>query len=344
MRTLQQLVRQNILKYEGIDFIRTSSAISAPRIRLDANENPYNSPYNRYPDECQQSLREVLALTKGVGVQQICVTNGRDESIELLFRCFCQPGIDNVVVTSPTYGMYRACAEINDIECRSVVLDDRFQVSAERLLDNCDEHTKMILLCSPNEITGNLIKREEVELLLDCFDGIVVVDETYVGYSKVRPFRNDIDHYGHLVTIDTLSVAMGCAAANIAMAYSNEEIVSVLNKVKFPHNVSEIAQNYVINVLRDPFEISKWVSIVRIERQRMMNAVSILPYCVKVYDSDANFFLARMVDAGDVYDYLLSNGIVVKNCTAVALCDNCLRITVGTRNENNELLAALRQY
>ena len=344
MRTLQQLVRQNIQVYECHDFVRPQRILGDIRVFLDANECPYNSPYNRYPDADQKMLKEALAVAKGVTPQQICVSNGRDEIIDLLFRCFCQSGIDNVVVTNPTYGMYCACAQINAVECRSVMLDDKFNVTAERLLDCCDEHTKIIWLCSPNELTGIMISQEEVELLLDCFDGIVVVDETYVDYSKVHPFRSKIGDYNRLVSIDTLSVAWGCAAANLAMAYSNEEIITVLNKVKFRHNVSTFAQKYAIDVLSDPFEISKQVSVVRLERQRLMDAVAILPCCVKVFDSDANFFLAQMTDADKVYSYLVKKGVLVTNCNGVALCENCLRITVGTKNENNELLAALRQY
>ena len=344
MRTIQQLVRPNVLSGGDVDSVRKSGADNGIRVRLDANECPYNSPYNRYPDACQETLRSVLAPVKGVDACQICVANGRDEVIDLLYRCFCRPGVDNVVAVHPTYGMYKGGGGGGDVDYRPVLLDGDFQINADRILSCCDGNTKMIWLCSPNEWVGNLLKQDEIETLLGCFDGIVVVDETYIDYAKSRSFRGDIGRYERLVVIDTMSAAWGAAAINVAMAYSNREIISVLNKVKLRHNVSTIAQNYAIELARDPFEIVKRASLVCLERQRLMNAVAMLPFCDKVFESDANFFLARMTDAELVYKYLVGSGIAVCNCSGVALCDNCLRITVGTKNENNELLAALRQY
>lgn len=344
MRTIQQLVRPNILSVEDVDSVRKSGADKGIRVRLDANECPYNSPYNRYPDACQETLRSVLAPVKSVDAEQMCVANGRDEVIDLLYRCFCRPGVDNVVAVHPTYGMYKVCAEINDVEYRPVLLDVDFQMNAGQILGRCDRNTKIVWLCSPNEYAGNLLERNEIESLLGSFDGIVVVDETYIGYAKSRPFRNDIGRYDRLVVIDTMSAAWGAASISLAMVYSGTEIISVLNRVKLRHNVSTLVQNYAMELARDPFEITKRASVVRLERQRLMSAVAMLPFCEKVFASDANFFLARMTDAEQVYKYLVGSGIAVCNCIGVALCDNCLRITVGTKNENNELLAALRQY
>lgn len=344
MKKLEELLRDNILKLSPYSCARNEYSGHEATVLLDANENPYNNPYNRYPDPLQTELKNVLAKVKMVQPEQICLGNGSDEIIDLLFRCFCRPGIDNVVAIEPTYGMYKVCADINDVEYRPVVLDDEFQIKAEALLDACDDNTKLIWICSPNNPTGNLIDDNEIEQVADNFDGIVVVDEAYSDFARTVPFRLKLARYQNMVVLNTMSKAWGCAGIRLGMAFARKEIIDVFNKVKYPYNVNTLTQKYALDMLKDPYKVEKWVNNIVVERGRMNNAFQILSMCQKVYSTDANFFLAKMDDAQAVYDYLVGKGIIVRNRTNVRLCSNCLRVTIGTRNENNELLAALRQY
>lgn len=344
MKKLEELLRDNILKLSPYSCARNEYSGHEATVLLDANENPYNNPYNRYPDPLQTELKNVLAKVKMVQAEQICLGNGSDEIIDLLFRCFCRPGIDNVVAIEPTYGMYKVCADINDVEYRPVLLDDEFQIKAEALLDACDDNTKLIWICSPNNPTGNLIDDNEIEQVADNFDGIVVVDEAYSDFARTVPFRLKLARYQNMVVLNTMSKAWGCAGIRLGMAFARKEIIDVFNKVKYPYNVNTLTQKYVLDMLKDPYKVEKWVNNIVVERGRMINAFQILSMCQKVYSTDANFFLAKMDDAQAVYDYLVGKGIIVRNRTNVRLCSNCLRVTIGTRNENNELLAALRQY
>ena len=344
MKKLEELLRDNILKLSPYSCARNEYSGHEATVLLDANENPYNNPYNRYPDPLQTELKNVLAKVKMVQAEQICLGNGSDEIIDLLFRCFCRPGIDNVVAIEPTYGMYKVCADINDVEYRPFLLDDEFQIKAEALLDACDDNTKLIWICSPNNPTGNLIDDNEIEQVADNFDGIVVVDEAYSDFARTVPFRLKLARYQNMVVLNTMSKAWGCAGIRLGMAFARKEIIDVFNKVKYPYNVNTLTQKYALDMLKDPYKVEKWVNNIVVERGRMINAFQILSMCQKVYSTDANFFLAKMDDAQAVYDYLVGKGIIVRNRTNVRLCSNCLRVTIGTRNENNELLAALRQY
>ena len=344
MKKLEELLRDNILKLSPYSCARNEYSGHEATVLLDANENPYNNPYNRYPDPLQTELKNVLAKVKMVQPEQICLGNGSDEIIDLLFRCFCRPGVDNVVAIEPTYGMYKVCADINDVEYRPVLLDDEFQIKAEALLDACDDNTKLIWICSPNNPTGNLIDDNEIEQVADNFDGIVVVDEAYSDFARTVPFRLKLARYQNMVVLNTMSKAWGCAGIRLGMAFARKEIIDVFNKVKYPYNVNTLTQKYALDMLKDPYKVEKWVNNIVVERGRMINAFQILSMCQKVYSTDANFFLAKMDDAQAVYDYLVGKGIIVRNRTNVRLCNNCLRVTIGTRNENNELLAALRQY
>ena len=344
MKKLEELLRDNILKLSPYSCARNEYSGHEATVLLDANENPYNNPYNRYPDPLQTELKNVLAKVKMVQAEQICLGNGSDEIIDLLFRCFCRPGIDNVVAIEPTYGMYKVCADINDVEYRPVLLDDEFQIKAEALLDACDDNTKLIWICSPNNPTGNLIDDNEIEQVADNFDGIVVVDEAYSDFARTVPFRLKLARYQNMVVLNTMSKAWVCAGIRLGMAFARKEIIDVFNKVKYPYNVNTLTQKYALDMLKDPYKVEKWVNNIVVERGRMINAFQILSMCQKVYSTDANFFLAKMDYAQAVYDYLVGKGIIVRNRTNVRLCSNCLRVTIGTRNENNELLAALRQY
>ena len=311
---------------------------------LDANENPYNNPYNRYPDPLQLELKAAISKVKGVPTANIFLGNGSDEAIDLPYRCFCEPGIDNVVAIEPTYGMYKVCADINNTEYRPVLLDENYQITAERLLAATDAHTKLIWLCSPNNPTGNTLQREEIVKVIEAFEGLVIVDEAYSDFSSQKPLRHEIAKYPNLIVLNTMSKAWGCAAIRLGMAFASEEIIAIFNKVKYPYNVNQLTQQQALQALKDPFEVDKWVKLLLEERSRMIDAFQLLPICVKVYPTEANFFLAQMTDATKIYNYLVDKGIIVRNRHRIRLCQNCLRVTIGTKTENGELIAALRQY
>ena len=344
MKDLEQLVRPNIWKLAPYSSARNEYSGRQAHVFLDANENPYNDPLNRYPDPLQRELKERLSAVKGVPVDNIFLGNGSDEAIDLPYRIFCTPQADNVVAIEPTYGMYRVCADINDIEYRPVLLDECYQITADRLLAACDNHTKIIWICSPNNPTGNHIVRKEVEEVIQQFEGIVIVDEAYSDFSTQKTFRSEIAKYPNLIVLNTMSKAWGCAAIRLGMAFASKEIVALMNKVKYPYNVNFLTQQKALEVLQDPFGVDKWVKVLLGERARMVGAFMELPICERVYPTDANFFLAKVDDAQSIYDYLVDKGIIVRNRTRVQLCHNCLRVTIGTKSENNELLAALRTY
>ena len=344
MKPLQELTRPNIWSLAPYSSARNEYAGREARVFLDANENPYNAPYNRYPDPLQLELKAVLSKVKGVPAENIFLGNGSDEPIDLVYRCFCEPGVDNVVAIEPTYGMYKVCADINNTEYRPVLLDEQYQITADKLLAATDEHTKLIWLCSPNNPTGNSLHREEILKVIESFEGLVIVDEAYSDFSSQKPLRTELSKHPNLIVLNTMSKAWGCAAIRLGMAFASEEIISIFNKVKYPYNVNLLTQEQALQALKDPFEVDKWVKILIEERSRMIDAFKLLPICEKVFPTDANFFLAQMTDATQIYNYLVDRGIIVRNRHRVQLCQNCLRITIGTKTENGELIAALRQF
>ena len=344
MFNLEQMTRRNIWSLAPYSSARNEYAGREARVFLDANENPYNQPFNRYPDPLQLELKAAIAKVKGVPAENIFLGNGSDEAIDLPYRCFCEPGVDNVVAIEPTYGMYKVCADINAVEYRPVLLDENYQITAEQLLAATDAHTKIIWLCTPNNPTGNCLKREEVIKVIEGFEGLVIVDEAYSDFSSQKTLRSELSKYPNLIVLNTMSKAWGCAAIRLGMAFASEEIIHIFNKVKYPYNVNQLTQQQALEALKDPFEVDNWVKILLQERTRMMDAFAILPICEKVYPTDANFFLAKMTDATKIYNYLVDRGIIVRNRHRVQLCQNCLRITIGTKSENSELIAALRQY
>lgn len=344
MKNLEELTRANIWSLAPYSSARNEYAGREARVFLDANENPYNQPFNRYPDPLQLELKAAISKVKGVPTANIFLGNGSDEAIDLPYRCFCEPGVDNVVAIEPTYGMYKVCADINAVEYRPVLLDENYQITADQLLAATDAHTKIIWLCTPNNPTGNCLKREEVIKVIEGFEGLVIVDEAYSDFSSQKTLRSELSKYPNLIVLNTMSKAWGCAAIRLGMAFASEEIIHIFNKVKYPYNVNLLTQQQALEALKDPFEVDNWVKILLQERTRMMDAFSMLPICEKVYPTDANFFLAKMTDATKIYNYLVDKGIIVRNRHRVQLCQNCLRITIGTKTENSELIAALRQY
>lgn len=344
MKPLEQLVRKNIWSLAPYSSARDEYSGKEAHVFLDANENPYNGPYNRYPDPLQRELKKMLKKVKGVSEENIFLGNGSDEAIDLAYRVFCNPGRDNVVAIAPTYGMYQVCADINDVEYRTVLLDDNFDFKAADLLAACNEHTKIIWLCSPNNPTGNSLNRDEILKVIEGFGGIVIVDEAYIDFAQQLSMRLELPAHPNLIILQTMSKAWSSAAIRLGMAFASKEIISIYNKVKYPYNVNQLTQLQAMAMLKDPFEVDKWVKILLAERSRLMQAFLELPICEKVYKTDANFFLAKMTDANAIYNYLVDKGVIVRNRHKVQLCQNCLRITIGNRTENNELLSALRQY
>ena len=344
MKTLQELTRPNIWRLKPYSSARDEYQGAEASVFLDANENPYNAPHNRYPDPMQRELKTELSRIKKVSPERIFLGNGSDEAIDLLFRAFCEPRVDNVVAIDPTYGMYQVCADVNDVEYRKVLLDENFQFTADRMLAAADEHTKLMFLCSPNNPSGNNLCRDEMVRLLERFSGIVVVDEAYIDFSDARSFLPDLADYPNIVVLQTFSKAWGCAAIRLGMAFASEEIIAIFNKIKYPYNVNLLTQKQALEMVLRHYEVERWVKILKEERVWLEEAVKELPCTVQVFPSDANFFLVRVTDAVAIYRYLVEQGIIVRNRHTVARCGNCLRITVGTRLENEQLLKALRNY
>lgn len=344
MKTIQELTRPNIWRLKPYSSARDEYKGVEASVFLDANENPYNGPHNRYPDPLQCELKNELAKVKKVGADHIFLGNGSDEAIDLVFRAFCEPRVDNVVAIDPTYGMYQVCAEVNDVEYRKVLLDEQFCFSADKLLAAADEHTKVIFLCSPNNPTGNDLPRAEIEKLLSSFQGLVVLDEAYNDFSEVPSFLADLEKYPNLIVLQTFSKAWGCAAIRLGMAFASPQIIAVFNKIKYPYNVNLLTQKQAIEMLHRYYEVERWVRTLKEERGYLEAAFAKLPCTVKMYPSNANFFLARVTDAVKIYNYLVGQGIIVRNRHSVTLCGNCLRVTVGTRIENNKLIEALKNF
>lgn len=344
MKTLQELTRPNIWRLKPYSSARDEYNGAAASVFLDANENPYNLPHNRYPDPMQRDLKKELSKIKKVNLDNIFLGNGSDEAIDLVFRAFCEPRIDNVVAIDPTYGMYQVCAEVNDVEYRKVLLDENYQFTADKLLAAADEHTKLIFLCSPNNPTGNDLLRSEIEKLIRNFEGLVVLDEAYNDFSEAPSFLEELDKYPNLIVFQTFSKAWGCAAIRLGMAFASSEIIGIFSKIKYPYNVNELTQKQAMEMLQRYDEIERWIKMLKEARESLEAEFTALPCTVKIFPSDANFFLARVTDAVKIYSYLVGKGIIVRNRNSVSLCGNCLRVTVGTGEENKKLIEALKGY
>lgn len=308
---------------------------------LDANENPYNAPYNRYPDPMQWTLKARISEIKGVPVASIFLGNGSDEPIDLLLRAFCEPGKEKMLTTDPTYGMYQVAAEVNNVACVKVPLRDDFSLDLPALLAHIDDATKLIYLCSPNNPTGNSLGHDVIREVLRHFRGIVVVDEAYIDFSAGPSFLRELGEWPNLVVLQTLSKAWGCAAIRLGMAFASPEIIGVLNKIKYPYNVNLLTQEKALELLDEDRMRTQLAQILQ-ERTRLRRDLSAIPLVRRIYPTDANFLLVDVGDADGVYHKLVEEGIIVRNRNRVTLCRGCLRITVGTPEEDDKLLAALR--
>ena len=340
---LQKLLRGNIRELQPYSCARDEFKGEAS-VYLDANENPYNAPFNRYPDPLQLEVKEQISNIKNIPVDNIFLGNGSDEPIDLLFRAFCEPRIDNVVAIEPTYGMYKVCSSINDVEYRKVLLDDNFQFSADKLLSATNVYTKLVWLCSPNNPTGNSLNRQEIVKLLNAFDGIVVLDEAYIDFASTSSFSEYLSQYPNLVILQTFSKAWGSAAIRLGMAYASTEIIAVLNKIKYPYNINLLTQKQALKMIQQAEQVKKWVDILLSERTLLVNALQKLAIVEHLYPTDANFVLVRVTDANSIYQYLVNKSIIIRNRNTVSLCLGCLRITVGTPQENLILLQELENF
>jgi len=337
---LQSLVRENIWNLKPYSSARDEFKGEAS-VYMDANENPYNNNVNRYPDPLQWEVKEKIASTKGVAKEKIMLGNGSDEPIDLIFRVFCEPGIDNVVAIDPTYGMYQVSADINHVEYRKSLLDSNFDFNSDNLLQHADKHTKAVFLCSPNNPTGNSLNRNEIIRTIENFAGIVVVDEAYIDFSSQVSFLKDLDKYPNLIVLQTFSKAWAGAGIRLGMAFASEEIISLFNKVKYPYNVNKLTQNCALDMLGNYQDVKDKVAVIKEERIRLEKTLKELSLVEKVYPSDANFLLVKVDDADKIYQQLVNKGIIVRNRSRISLCLNCLRITIGAPDENKELIKEL---
>lgn len=351
---LDKLIRTNIKNLKPYSSARHEFTGKAS-VFLDANENAYGSPgssplgeagvrFNRYPDPLQWQLKFQLAKVKGVPAENIFIGNGSDEVIDLAFRIFCNPGVDNVIICPPTYGMYEVSADINDVVIKKVNLTQDFQLDVEGILNAVDVNTKLLFICSPNNPTGNNMNREDVEILLNNFPGIILIDEAYINYSRQKTFIQELTEYPNLIVMQTLSKAWGLAALRLGLCYASIDIIDIFNKVKPPYNINEASQQLGLEALQDIETVNAWTKQVVEERNSIENKMQQLPFVEKIYPSDANFILVKVKDANHLYDYLSSNEVIVRNRSKDVNCSNCLRITIGIPEENKALLNLLNTY
>jgi histidinol-phosphate aminotransferase len=344
---LNKLVRQNIKDLKPYSSARSEFSGTA-NVFLDANENSYGSPltkwYNRYPDPLQWELKKKIADIKNVPAGNMLLGNGSDECIDLLIRAFCEPQKDNLVICPPTYGMYEVYGNINDVEVREVPLLPDFQLNLEAIEAAIDEHTRLIFICSPNNPTGNSIDREDIEVVLNNFEGIVVIDEAYINYSRHRSFVAELKEYPNLVVMQTFSKAWGLAALRLGINFASGEIIDILNKIKPPYNINQATQELALKALDNLEDVNTMIRETVKEREALVKELVQLPMVQKVFPSDANFVLAKMDNATQVYNYLKEKGIIVRNRSNVTLCEDCLRITVGTPGQDKQLIDTLKEY
>ena len=342
--SINNLVRENVKSMKPYSSARDEfeDFDTADMIFLDANENPFENGVNRYPDPQQSNVKKVLAKQKKVQTSQILLGNGSDEVLDLIFRAFCEPKVDNVITLPPTYGMYGVLANINAVENREVLLSEEFQPQVEKILESVDENTKIIFLCSPNNPTGNSFSDKSVVYLLQNFKGLVVIDEAYIDFSKKQSWMNELDEYPNLVITQTLSKAYGLAGIRLGICYGSAETISVLNKIKPPYNVNELTQLRALDRLSDPEKIKSEIGSIIEQREELLKVLVDVKFVEKIYPTEANFILIKVDDANKRYDELIAKGIVIRNRTTQPLCENTLRLTIGTEEENRKLMEALQ--
>ena len=340
---INNLLRKNIQNLKPYSSARDEYSGDA-MVFLDANENPFNEPYNRYPDPLQKELKQKISGLKNIPANQIFLGNGSDEPIDLLIRAFCEPGIDNIVTINPTYGMYQVAADTNNVEVIKVSLTPEFELEPAKILEAVNSNSKLIFLCSPNNPSGNSLNRESMLKIIQNFAGLVIIDEAYIDFARGKSFLPELDKYPNLVILQTFSKAWGMAGIRLGMAFAAIEIIQVLNKIKYPYNLNILTQQKAFELLENKEQVDTWIKMLIEERGKMAKYLVKLPFVTKIYPSDANFLLVSMTDARGIYNYLAESGIIVRDRSKIHLCDNSLRITIGTMDEDNVLLQALKEY
>lgn len=340
---LSTLIRPNILKLKPYSCARDEFKGEAS-IFIDANESPFDIGINRYPDPLQNELKAKIATIKNIASDNIFLGNGSDEPIDLVYRVFCEPGIDNVIAIDPTYGMYKVCADINNIEYRNVTLSNEYNLRSEKILEKVDNNTKIIWICSPNNPTGNLLDENEITKILNSFNGIVIIDEAYIDFAQQDSWITKLPKFKNLIVLQTLSKAWGCAAIRLGMAFASNEIINVLNKVKYPYNINILTQQQALIQLSKIEKTKENISYILQQREILSNELKHISIVEKVYKSDSNFLLVKVKNANATYNYLAQNGIIVRNRNNITLCDNCLRITIGLAHENEKLITSLKTF
>lgn len=343
MKPLENLLRPNIRNLKPYSSARDEYSGEAA-VFLDANENPFNAPYNRYPDPYQRELKQRIASLKQTKPENIFLGNGSDEAIDIVIRAFCEPGADNIVSIAPTYGMYQVAADINNIEVRKVLLKPDFELDPDALLQEADEHTKIIFLCSPNNPTGNCFKEEDITKVLENFEGIVVLDEAYIDFAPEKSWLPKLENYPNLVILQTFSKAWGMAGIRLGMGFASPQIINVFSKIKYPYNVNSLTQKKALDLLSVNKDMEQWVENLLKERTRLTESLNQCKFVRKIYPTDANFVLLKAEAPKDIYNFLVDKKIIIRDRSNVALCEGCLRITVGTPEENQLLLDALDTY
>ena len=347
MFSLENLVRENIKRLIPYSSARDEFKGEA-NVYLDANENSLGSPltkwYNRYPDPLQRKVKEKLSAIKGVPVNNTFLGNGSDECIDILIRAFCEPGEDNIIICPPTYGMYKVSADINNVAVKKVRLTPEFQLDLPGIEEAIDGNTKIIFLCSPNNPTGNSLRRQDVEVILENFFGIVVIDEAYINFSRAKTFSASLADYPNLAVMQTFSKAWGLAALRLGITFASEEIIHVMNKIKPPYNIGQASQELALIAMNEVEQVNDMIRILVEQRELLRNELVQLPVVEKIFPSDANFLLVKVKNPRGMYEFLLSEGIVVRDRSLVELCEGCLRITVGTEAENSQLIQSIAAF
>ena len=342
---LNSLVRANVRNLKPYSSARDEFKTdgSAKMVFLDANENPNENGLNRYPDPQQRELKKRLSEIKNVPTEQILLGNGSDEVLDLIYRAFCEPGKDNVITLPPTYGMYKVLADINNVENREVLLNHEFQPDVTAILGKVDDHTKLIFICSPNNPSGNLMSRGSVERILQEFNGLVIIDEAYIDFAEEESWSLQLSKYPNLIVTQTFSKALAHAAIRLGILFASEEIIQILNKIKPPYNVNELTQQKALEVLNNEQEINSEVIDIKVNKESLIKELLEINFVSRIYKSDANFLLIQVDNANKRYDDFLQKGIVLRNRSNQPLCENCLRITIGTQSENDQLIKTFKE-
>jgi histidinol-phosphate aminotransferase len=348
MFDLDKITRENIKNLKPYSSARDEYK-GKQGLFLDANENSFGSPldtnYNRYPDPIQLDVKEKLSKIKGLPIQNIFLGNGSDEAIDILFRAFCNPGLDNIIICPPTYGMYEVSANINDVKITKVPLTaEEFQLDTENIMKAINPNTKLIFICCPNNPTGNGVKWDSVKRILENFEGIVAIDEAYINFARYRSLIPELLNYPNLIILQTLSKAWGLAGLRVGMAFASEPIIDIFNRIKPPYNINSVSQKLVLEALDNTDKVNAWIKTIVEEREKLSSEISKLDFVLKVYPSEANFILVKTKDATALYNYLVSKEIITRDRSKVELCEGCLRITIGTKEQNQLLLKTLKQW